>query len=102
MNNLAVKQIIQVHKKGKIERFTQSNYSPLNKIWKLPTMCAYVSSVCNVHTILCLTSITLPPWKKHRKYETKTDVKPKFWLYQKVTSAELAGLKENETIQIFN
>jgi hypothetical protein len=34
-----LKQIIQVHKKGKIVRFTQSNYSPLNKIWKLPTMC---------------------------------------------------------------
>ena len=32
MNNLAVKQIMQVHKKGKIVRFTQSNYSPLNKI----------------------------------------------------------------------
>jgi hypothetical protein len=43
-----------------------------------------------------------PPRKKHRKYKTKTDVKHKFWLYQKVTSAELAGLKENETIQIFN
>jgi hypothetical protein len=38
------------------------------------------------------TSITLPPRKKHRKYETKIDVKPKFWLYQKVTSAELEGL----------
>ena len=92
-NNLAVKQIMQVHKKGKIVRFTQSNYSPLNKIWKLPTMCVDVSSVCNVHTILCgWTSIILPPRKKHREYETKTDVKPKFWLYQKVTSAELAGL----------
>jgi hypothetical protein len=44
MNNLAVKRIMQVHKKGKIVRFTQSNYSPLNKIWKLPTMCVYVTT----------------------------------------------------------
>ena len=44
MNNLAVKQIIQVHKKGKIVRFTQSNYSPLKKICKLPTMCVDVTT----------------------------------------------------------